>query len=203
MDRMTRGEREDLQKLIRNRERVLKSAAKNRSAQLLADFENQMSAIYRPEDDPAWRAAAEAAARVCKKAQKEVEARCREMGIPAEFAPSIAVGWYSRGVNQCAKRRAELRKVAQAQVDALERDAFMKIEMASIDAQTAIARAGLSSDAAIAFFDSLPTMESLMPDPSFEALAGTADPPITQQLLTANALRQRRYRERKKAITKV
>jgi len=39
---MTRGEREDLQRLIRQREKVLKSAAQQRSAELLADFENQM-----------------------------------------------------------------------------------------------------------------------------------------------------------------
>jgi hypothetical protein len=31
---------EDLQRLVRQREKVLKSAAKQRSAELLADFEN-------------------------------------------------------------------------------------------------------------------------------------------------------------------
>ena len=35
---------EDLQRLIRQREKVQKSAAKLRSAELLADFENQMAA---------------------------------------------------------------------------------------------------------------------------------------------------------------
>jgi hypothetical protein len=39
---MTRHERDDLQRLVRQREKVLKSAAKQRSAELLADFENQM-----------------------------------------------------------------------------------------------------------------------------------------------------------------
>jgi hypothetical protein len=39
---MARAEREDLQRLVRQREKVLKSATKQRSAELVADFENQM-----------------------------------------------------------------------------------------------------------------------------------------------------------------
>jgi hypothetical protein len=39
---ISKAEREDLQRLIRQREKVMKSAAKQRSAELLADFENQM-----------------------------------------------------------------------------------------------------------------------------------------------------------------
>jgi hypothetical protein len=39
---MTKWEREDLQRLVRQREKVFKSAAKQRSAELIADFENQM-----------------------------------------------------------------------------------------------------------------------------------------------------------------
>src|SRR5262245_35086050 len=48
---MTKGEREDLQRLIRPREKVLKSAAKQRSAELLADFENQMGSEFSFDDD--------------------------------------------------------------------------------------------------------------------------------------------------------
>ncbi len=58
---MTKGEREDIQRLIRQREKVLKSAAKQRSAELLADFENQMAAEYHIGDDPVWEELAKAA----------------------------------------------------------------------------------------------------------------------------------------------
>jgi hypothetical protein len=44
---MTRDERENLQRLVRQREKVLKSAAKQRSAELIADFENQMGSTAR------------------------------------------------------------------------------------------------------------------------------------------------------------
>jgi arginyl-tRNA synthetase len=43
---ITKSEREDLAKLIRNREKVMKSAASERSAELVAEFEQQMASIY-------------------------------------------------------------------------------------------------------------------------------------------------------------
>jgi hypothetical protein len=54
MTAMTKYERDDLHRLIRQRERVLKSAAKQRSAEVLADFENQMGQEYRFDDDRVW-----------------------------------------------------------------------------------------------------------------------------------------------------
>ena len=38
---------------------------------------------------------------------------------------------------------------------------------------------------------------------SFAAIAGEADPPIAEQLVTPNALRQRRFRERQRALRDV
>jgi vacuolar-type H+-ATPase subunit H len=86
---MTKGEREDLQRLIKQREKVQKSAAKQRSAELLADFENQMGSVYQPEDDPVWKAAAADAHKVVQKAQAAIKARCAELGIVKEFAPGL------------------------------------------------------------------------------------------------------------------
>lgn len=200
-DRMGKGEREDLQRLIRQREKVQKSAAKARSTELLADFENQISAEYSFDDDAVWAAATKAAKSELTKAKERVEARCRELGIPKQFAPTLTLGWHHRGYgNALAERRAELRKAAQAQVAALEQQAIVRIEQASVEAQTEIAIAGLTSDAARAFIERLPSVESLMPPLSYRELAGEAEPPIIEQILTPNALRQRRFRERQKAL---
>ena len=54
---MTKGEREDLQRLIRQRGKAQKSAAKLRSRNLLAEFENQIAAEYSFDDDAVWAAA--------------------------------------------------------------------------------------------------------------------------------------------------
>ncbi len=49
----------------------------------------------------------------------------------------------------------------------------------------------LTSAPARAFFRSLPTIESLIPSLSCREIAGEAEPPIVEQLITPNALRQR------------
>jgi hypothetical protein len=201
MTTMTKSEREDLQRLIRQREKVQKSNAKLRSAELLADFENQMASEFSFDDDAIWAEAAKEAKREVAKAQKRVAERCRELGIPKQFAPSLHLSWSHRGYsNNVEKRKQELRLVAKAQITALEQRAVVDIEQASVDAQTELAVAGLTSEAARASIERLPTVESLMPALSYQELAGDADPPIVEQLITPNALRQRRYRERQRPL---
>ncbi len=60
--------------------------------------------------------------------------------------------------------------------------------------------ATVTSDAARAFVDRLPTVEDLMPQLSYQELAGEADPPVVEQLVSPNALRQRQFRERQRAL---
>ncbi|MGH8576221.1 MAG: hypothetical protein ACREXJ_04770 [Gammaproteobacteria bacterium] len=201
MNEMTRSEREELQRLVRHRDKVQKSAAKLRSKDLLADFESQIAAEYRFDDDAVWAAAAKAAEVDVQKAQKRVVAKCQELGIPKQFAPSLHLSWSHRGYdNTLGKRRSELRRSAQAQIESLEQAAIVKIEMASLEALTQITTAGLTSEAARSFLSALPSAESLMPQLSYQELAGESDPLIVEQLITPNALRQRRYRERQQAL---
>ena len=198
---MTKGERDDLQRLVRQRQQVLKSAAKLRSSELLADFENQIASEFAFDDDAIWAEAAKAANVEVEKAQKRVAARCKELGIPDRFAPSLKLVWSIRGYDNSVKsRREELRKVAEKQVEALERKAIVEIEMAAVEAQTDLAVSGLDSEAALGFVKRLPTVASLMPGLSYQEISGEADPPIIEQLVTPNALRQRRFRDRQKAL---
>ncbi len=201
MPTMTKSEREDLQRLVRQRERALKSTAKLRSKELLADFENEMAAEYAFDDDRVWAQAAKAAEAEVAKAQKRIAARCLDLRIPEKFAPSLHLSWCNRGYdNLIEKRRNELRRVAERRVEALEQRAVVDIETASVNLQTDIAIAGLTSEIARTFVERLPTVETLMPALSYEELAGEAEPPIVEQLVTPNALRQRRFRERHKAV---
>ncbi len=194
---ISRSEREDLQRLIRQRDRVLKSAAKQRSAELLADFENQMGGQYHAEDDPIWAEVCKTAEQVVAKAQQQVAARCRELGIAKQFAPSLDIGWMHRGYgNALTQRRTEMRRMAQSQIAAIEAKALVEIELSCLQAQEALALSGLTSEAAKQFVERLPSVEALMPALSFSSIAGEADPPTAEQLVTPGALRQRRYRER-------
>jgi hypothetical protein len=193
---MKRGEREDLQRLIRQREKVLKSAAKQRSAELLADFENQLGTIYQFDQDEVWAEAKKLAEREVEKANARIAERCQQLGIPKRFAPSIGHVWFGRGDNGVKERRAELRKMAVTRIEAIEQDAIVKIEMASVNAQTEIATHGLTSEAARTFIERLPSIATLMPALAMSEIADDAEPPIVEQLLSPNTLRQRRYRER-------
>ena len=55
---MTKGDRADLARLTRQRERLLKTAASQRAAELLADFERHLGTVYSFDDDETWKAAA-------------------------------------------------------------------------------------------------------------------------------------------------
>ena len=198
---MTARERSELQTLMRQREKVLKAAAKQRSADLLADFENQLGTQWSFDQDEVWRAAAEAAQAEVAKANKAIAARCAKLGIPKRFAPELDVHWYSRGENASKERRAELRRMATTRIAAIEAAAIVEIGRVTIEGQMAIATAGMELDAAKAFVGKLPSIENLMPALSFEEVAGEADPPAVEQLLSPNALRQRRWRDRHNKAT--
>jgi hypothetical protein len=194
---MTKGEREDLQRLIRQREKVLKSATKQRSAELLADFENQMGSVFGFDDDAIWREACNAAEAEVARANQRIAARCRELGIPTRFAPTLHMYWSPRGAeNSVKERRTELRRMAETKIESIERKAVTAIEQSCLEAQTKLALAGVTSEAAGAFINTLPKIETLMPQFSFAEIAGEADPPVAEQLVSPNALRQRRYRQR-------
>ena len=76
-EKMTKAEREDLQRLLRDREKVQIAAAKEMSAELMADFESQLAARYSFDDDAVWEAAV-----------KEAEREVKSLGRPA--APTEA-----------------------------------------------------------------------------------------------------------------
>jgi hypothetical protein len=204
MSAMTKHERDDLHRLIRQREKVLKSAAKRRSAEVLADFENQMGQEYSFDQDAVWSEATKIANAAVAKAQEQIKARCREIGIPDRFAPSIRLEWRHRGYgNSVKERRDELRKMAMTAVEAQEQKAKTQIELSCLDAQTKLAVSGLTSEAALGFVEALPSVEDLMPRLSFADVAGESQPPVAERLLSSNALRQQRFRERRAALHNV
>ncbi len=163
MSKMTSAERNDLQSLIRQRARLMKTEVKQRRLELMADFERQLSAVFSYDQDETWKGAHALAEQAVKDAQVVIEERCRELNIPKEFAPTISMMWFGRGQNAVRDRRAELRTAAKARLDALEATAKTEIERISVNGQTDLIADGLTSEAAQAFLERMPTTESLMP----------------------------------------
>jgi hypothetical protein len=159
----TSRERSDLCALVRRREKVAKTSAKARTAELLADFEKQLGTIYHYDNDDVWRKAMELAQSAVAESSKAIAERCAELGIPPEFAPSIDLDWYGRGENAIAKRRTELRHMATTRIAAMEQRAFERIEQHSVDLQTEIMSDGLTSNRAKTLLAKIPTIHELMP----------------------------------------
>lgn len=162
-DRMSRTERQELGQLIRKRERVMKAQVAERGAAMLADFENQVGSIYSFDQDETWAKAMQEAEKAVSDANTVVAARCKELGIPKEFAPSVAMGWIERGQNMVNSRRIEMRRIAKSKIAAIEKEAISKIERTSLEAQTEVIANGLVSTAAKEFLERMPSLEVLMP----------------------------------------
>jgi hypothetical protein len=162
-DRMTKSERSELGQLIRKRERVMKSFAAERAAVMMAEFDAQLATIYPFDQDEVWAKSTREAEKVVEDANKLIAERCKELGIPEEFSPSLSFGWCGRGENEVAGRRAELRRMAASKIKAIEAETVTKIERMSLVAQTEVISNGLESAAAQEFLNRLPSLESLMP----------------------------------------
>jgi hypothetical protein len=161
--KMTKGDREDLLRIAKMRERVTKSGLIEAGAQLLVDLDKQLESRYSFDSDEIWKEAMKAADEAAKAAQVLVQERCRELGIPDRFAPRISLpSWGNAGEQAVKERRTELRQLAHTQVDAMIKSGKRKIEEISLDVQTKIIASGLTTEAK-AFLDSMPTPEQLMP----------------------------------------
>lgn len=160
---MTKSERSELGQLIRKREKVMKSQAAERAAQMLAEFDTQSAQIYSFDDDKVWSQANALAEKAIDESNKKISARCKELGIPSEFSPHLEMGWRERGQNEVAGRRAELRRMASSRIKAIEAETCRKIEQMSLIAQTEVIANGLRSQAAREFLEKMPSLETLMP----------------------------------------
>ena len=94
--------------------------------------------------------------------QAAIAKRCKELGIPASFAPTISASWQGRGENMLASRRAELRRVAQTSIAAMTKAAITKIEKQALDLRTQVVGMGLLSADAKLFLESLAPIEENM-----------------------------------------
>ena len=160
---MAASERKELCLIVRRREKYERSIAEQRSAELLADFEQQLATIYEFDTDATWKAAHDEADKVIEEAEAKIALRCAELGIPKECRPGLSFGWHGRGQNAFKDRRNELRRVAESRIEAIERAARTQIERRSIEMQEKIMSDALTSDAARDMLTQLPTIASLMP----------------------------------------
>lgn len=160
--RLSRNETHDLSMIIKDRTKVLRAHAEEQAAACMADFESKMATIYTWDQDETWKKATEQAMNVVKESQETIAARCKDLGIPAAFAPTLSASWQGRGENMLAMRRMELRRVAQSSIAAMTKAAITRIEKQSLDLRTQVVAMGLLSAEAKMFLESLAPIEESM-----------------------------------------
>jgi hypothetical protein len=169
---MSRQDREDLARVAKMRAKVAKDSVGHREAELRADVEAQLSATYQWDED-VWADITRNAKQAVDEADQRVAQICRELGVPERFRPRLRVEWYKRGENAAAERRAELRKLAQARIEAAGRKAKTAIESRTAEVLTELIAGGLESPEARAFLESIPTPQQLMPPVTIAELEAT------------------------------
>lgn len=162
MGEISKAERAELASVIKRNEKVAKAAVETREAELAADVEAQLSAIYDLNDD-AWAEVTAEADRLVRQADAEIARICRERGVRSEFRPGLKLFWHGRGVNADKERRGELRKLAYARIEAAGRRARTQIEVKATELLTKLAATGLDSEQGRAFLAQIPTVGELMP----------------------------------------
>lgn len=167
---MTKGEREELKRLARERARVAKHDAQRRTADLKAMFEHQLADAYSFNSEENWSNAVQIAREECAAAQERIEERCKEFGIPVAMHPLVQFDWQSRGPYAVAGQQQNLRRAAHHRIAAQERAAIAEIDRAALEIQTNLVRAGLTSDTAIEFLSAMPSVNDLMPPVNMDEL---------------------------------
>ena len=163
MGKMTSAERNDLRSLIRQRARLMKAGASQRALELIANFETQLQTYFAYDQDEVWKAAYAEAEKVAQDSKARIAERCRELGIPEKFAPSLSLAWWGHGANAAKGARADMRREAKVRIAAMEAAAKTEIERISVESQTELISDALTSEAAKAFLDHMPSAETLMP----------------------------------------
>jgi hypothetical protein len=164
---VSRAEAHDIGQIIKDRTKVLKAHAEEQAAACLADFERKLATEFKFDQDEVWRKATEKVAEIVHEAQGVIAKRCKELGIPPEFAPTISATWHGRGQNMLASRRSEMRRVALSEIDAMRRAVLTKIERQGLELRTQVVTRSLLTAEAKLFLESFAPIDEAMRELDF------------------------------------
>lgn len=159
---MTVKERDALREHLRALVRVGKAEVDKLAAIRRAEAEQELSREFKAEDE-LCRDLVRIADEAASTADAELARRCQERGIRESFRPRIQMYMSNRGDNSYSPRRAELRKLAIAHIDAMAAEGKYALEKWQVDRQAELLGGVLQSSEAQGFFASLPTAETLLP----------------------------------------
>ena len=165
--RMTKSEIDVVSRALRVNVRAAHTQITALGPKLKAEFELQLSTSYPASGDPVWNDALNQVYQSYTVQQARVNARSEELGIPERFRPQIREpGWASSWKSSCfdyKEYRAELCKLANAQIDDMLKSRRAQLELDSANIQYEIASHGCITDTAREFLAKLPAIEAMIP----------------------------------------
>jgi hypothetical protein len=165
--RINKSELEAIGRALRANVKAAKAAIIALGPKLKAEFEVQLSVSYPASGDPVWREALKTVYDTYQKQEERVQARCEELRIPVRFRPHLTPpGWlesWRHGLGDFKDLRAEMRRLAGAQIDDMLKSRMAQLELESANIQFEIASHGCITEAAKEFLAKLPSVESLIP----------------------------------------
>jgi hypothetical protein len=182
-DKMTKADIDRIERTLRQRQKVGEDHIKARRLAIIADGEMQLAARYSAEDLNIRELVTDLNARV-EAVNAEIAVRAKAMGIPKQFAPSVGAYYDWRGENASKDRRAEYRRVLHAQADERAATATAELHRRTLIAQEKLVFGTLDTAEAAAFFESMPTVDELLPAFSDDDI----------QAITSGTVRQRNGR---------
>jgi hypothetical protein len=162
---LSRHDRDMLLKHAAEREKVAKTTAQRRSSDMLAQLEVEMAQHYARQDNEVFDRVTRVLAVAVEEAQRQIDAECVRLQIPARFRPRVRASWDPGGATE--GERKLLLAIAQRQAKAQELRGYEEIEKAVVKAKAAIIAASFDAKVALDALGALPAVESLIPPMHF------------------------------------
>lgn len=179
---MTKTERTELRRVVRQQFKVLRAEVEQRKAELIADLEEQVEERY-ADEDKAWADAAHLAHEAIMEANRKVNDAYREV-----VGEQHVERQYVRGMlpDRPTGRQRAMKRVAAARVEEQVKGALLRLDRQEADLHKKLAIGALESEEAREFLEAIPTVGELVPSARLAELAedldGTELPPDYPEL---------------------
>lgn len=167
MSAMTKGEREELRRIVKQQFKVLDAEISVRRAEYEAEVDALLAARF-ADRDLARREVEDRIAAICAKANEELRQAFDEKGFDITGVPHLE--WVPPRIRWGDDGRSEKRRAAFAEIGSRIAAARLTLQRQEADTLRSLAIGALESEAAREFLAAIPTVGELVPRATLLAL---------------------------------
>ncbi len=175
---MSKSERTELQRLVRQRFKLLREEVRGRQAEMTSEIDHAVVAKHQDRDE-ARAEVQRAVNRITEKANNDVDDAIKAAGYNRTGSGS---GWFSMPIIRWGDDgRHEQRRALVSDLEAKVKQAHLRLDREEVDLLQSLAIGALESDEAREFLGRIPTVAELVPASRLEELeASLADTPSNE-----------------------